>query len=66
MQEGLLMLLNLYVLIAAKYLFKTVQSMEKTSYSLNANFAVVLPNGSAGEIPISVNHATSGNAMATT
>ncbi len=40
--------------------FKIVHSMELTSLSLNANFVVLSPNGSAGATLISVNRATSG------
>lgn len=50
---------------AAKYQWRIVRNTAKILLSSNVNFVVVLPNGFAGEIPISVNHATSGNAMAT-
>ena len=39
--------------------------MEKTSLSSNVNFAVVLHNGSAGEILTSVNRVTSGSVVET-
>jgi hypothetical protein len=66
MPEDPLMLLNLSVPTAAKYLLKIVRNMVKILLSLNANFAVALLSGFVGEILIFANRAINGNAKVTT
>jgi len=51
------------VQIVVIFLCKTVQSMGRISSSLNVSFVVALPNGSVGEIPISVSPAIKNSVM---
>jgi len=61
----LLKLRSLSALIAVKYLYKIVLNMEKTSFNLNVNSVVVLPNGFVGETLTFVNPAINVNVTET-
>lgn len=58
-----LSLRNLFAQIAAKYLFRIVQNMERTLFNLNVNIVVQPPNGFAGEIHIFASLVIRNNAM---
>lgn len=58
-----MILKNLYVQDVVIFRLTIVQSMETILLSLNANFAVQLPNGFVGETPIFVSHAIKSSAM---
>lgn len=58
-----MILKNLYVQDVVIFRLTIVQSTETILLSLNANFAVRLPNGFVGGTPIFVSHAIKSSAM---
>lgn len=53
----------MFAQIAAKYLFRIVQNMERTLFNLNVNIVVQPLNGFVGEIHIFANLVIRNNAM---